>query len=577
MKKIFFVVILVSFVLWLASCTDEPNQPQVVRDTTNRAPSVAQPNPSHPTVPEATVPLITVTTPKDASRISGSSVPAELTPTLFSATLRPGQSVWEAKSLYLPSTVTPEKLDLLISFDLTGSMGEELANVKVNSVNIMNAIKTLIPDSRFGVVSHMDYPGDYTGCDYPLVQYGDAACSDYAYHLDMGLTDNTGDVATAIDNLVLGCGSDGPEDYTRVFYESYSDPGIVWRDGAKRIVMSFLDAIPHDCAVDQVLGGPGPYMTTGPDPGRDAAVGGGDDLEIIPVLDAMKAAKVTLIPIYSGDYGAFGKSLWDAFSAKTTGAAFEINPDGTIPGGIDIADFIAGLVGQAIVHIDQLDVQTCDPAYSSWITSVTPPGGYSNLDLGEPMTLGWNIQFTPPDGTPSGEYCFEVCALGDDVQLASQRVCITVVNDVPVGFDFHPTSCPNPFNMNSDGTVPAAIVGASDFNVMMIDPATITLDGVPVQRWAYQDVVAGYTPYQGKDDCMDCTRSGADGYIDLTLKFDARQLAGAFAGAHDGDCRVVHVGGNLRAEFGGAPITGEDIIKIVLKPLKTTNESRGEN
>lgn len=574
MKKICIALALALLTVWLVSCADEPNQPQAPRDVRGGIPAAARANPDQPAVPKATVPLLPPSARKDAPTVSTTVVPAELTPATFTATLRPGQQTTEAKALYLPSTVTPAKLDLLISFDLTGSMGEELENVKVNSINIMNAVQALIPDSRFGVVSHMDYPNSYEGCGYGPIEYGTTGCSDYDYALDQALTAVTADVATAINGLVLGCGSDGPEDYTRVFYESYSDPGIVWRTGAKRIVLSFLDAIPHDCAVDEVLGGPGPYMTTGPDPGRDEAVGGGDDLAILPVLAAMNGANVTLIPIYSGDYGAFGKSLWDGFSALTGGQAFEINPDGTIPGGLNIADFIAGLVGSAIVHIDELDLQVCDPAYAAWLTYSGPAGGYTDIDLGEPMTLHWTLGFTPPEGTPDGEYCFDVCAIGDEVELARQSVCITVVNELPVGFDFHPTSCPNPFNLGSEGIVPAAITGTDDFDVWKIDPATITLDGVPVKRWAYQDVVGDYTPYQGKDDCFDCTKSGPDGYTDLTVKFDAKLLAAALAGAYDGECRVVRVGGFLKEEFGGTPITGEDVVRIILKPVKTAGASR---
>ena len=94
--------------------------------------------------------------------MSDESTPvATLEPSTLTATLMPGQSILEHKTAALPANLQPPMGDILVSFDLTGSMYEELANVKVNAVNIANAVRGFIPDTNFGVVSHMDYPDSY--------------------------------------------------------------------------------------------------------------------------------------------------------------------------------------------------------------------------------------------------------------------------------------------------------------------------------------------------------------------------------------------------------------------------------
>ena len=99
-----------------------------------------------------------------------------LTPTTLTAILKPGESVAEHKIGYVPGA--PPVGELMFVLDLTGSMGGELANAKANSINIMNAIAGVIPNTRFGVISHMDYTGYYGGCGYSR-RYGSESYGDY--------------------------------------------------------------------------------------------------------------------------------------------------------------------------------------------------------------------------------------------------------------------------------------------------------------------------------------------------------------------------------------------------------------
>lgn len=142
---------------------------------------------------------------------------------------------------------------------------------------------------------------------------------------------------------------------------------------------------------------------------------------------------------------------------------------------------------------------------------------------------------------------------------------VTVVYEVEVPVDIHPTSCPNPLNVNSQGTIPVAILGAEDFPVDAIDPATVMLMGVAPLRWSVEDVATPFEPFLGKQDELDCTELGPDGYPDLTLKFDTQEVVAMLGDVEDGDVMVLTLTGNLTEEFGGIPIVGEDVVRIVKK------------
>ena len=302
-------------------------------------------------------------------------------------------------------------------------------------------------------------------------------------------------------------------------------------------MVAWLDAIPHDCNVFGILGGSG---STGPDPGRDGVAGTPDDLAILPVLDQMAAQNITLIVLHSGG----NLDLWKAYAAKTGGDAFQINSDGTIPGGSDIATFIAGIIQSEVSKIDKLTLEVCTPDYAGWLTSVTP-ASYTDIVLGEdPLT-----------------YEFDVCLVGDGVVYGKQHVKITVKNAVEVGFDVHPTSCPNPINRTGNGVMPAAILGSAGLDVTQIDPASILINGVAVPgRGSIEDVSTPYMPYVGsKLSATSCNTLGPDGYADITLKFNLQDIASLLAGNAVGDVVKLSVTGKL---LDGTDIVGEDIIII---------------
>ena len=129
--------------------------------------------------------------------------------------------------------------------------------------------------------------------------------------------------------------------------------------------------------------------------------------------------------------------------------------------------------------------------------------------------------------------------------------------------DIKPQSCPNPINVKQRGVVPVAILGTAEFDVTEIDLGSIQLVGVVPLRWDLEDVATPYNgPHYYPSSAYSCTLAGPDGYIDLTLKFDAQELVLALGGVSDGNVLDLQLTGNLHD---GTPVFGMDVIIILKK------------
>jgi hypothetical protein len=180
--------------------------------------------------------------------------------------------------------------------------------------------------------------------------------------------------------------------------------------------------------------------------------------------------------------------------------------------------------------------------------------------------------------TPTGDLVLlDFAAVDYGIPLPSQlllydssddadNVFTTSIPIIQVPFDIKPGSCPNPINLKSKGIIPTAIVGTSSFDVTQVDPASLLLEGVSPLRWAYVDATSPFEPTAGKQDCNeDCEELCPDGSLDLVLNYDSQEIIATFADVEDGECLVLHITGNLKDEFGGTPIVGEDVALILKK------------
>ncbi len=314
---------------------------------------------------------------------------ASIAPESLTAVMAPGDSITEIKTVFVPPA--PPKADVVFAFDLTGSMWEIIDTAKDKAGEILADLGT-IPgvDVQAGVMSYMDYPHWYDSYDY-ADDYGHSWAGDYAYSLDQAVTSDTTAVTTAIDGLIMGNGGDGPQDYTRVFYESYADANVAWRDGAKRILVNFGDNVPHDDDLNVGVSGTTGTWSTGGDPGRDEVILNSDDLDLQTVLGAMDTEGVVLLEAHTVFWDTWfdppvsTQVYWDYWTGVTGGSAFLTDSTTLVD---DIVDAVTdALVGEGTVNGLHLEAST---GFETWLTSVVPPS-----QSGRPMPSTNSVSRSP--------------------------------------------------------------------------------------------------------------------------------------------------------------------------------------
>jgi len=138
-------------------------------------------------------------------------------------------------------------------------------------------------------------------------------------------------------------------------------------------------------------------------------------------------------------------------------------------------------------------------------------------------------------------------------RLSTVRVPVT-----GVAIDTVPGSCENVWKVEDAGLLPIAIRGSKYLDVGEIDIKSLTLEGVPPQKWAYEDVSA--EPKEGAA----CTDKAEDGVVDLVLLFDSRAVATALEflkrrPIKPGESLILDVTGRLST---GATFHGQDRVTV---------------
>lgn len=150
---------------------------------------------------------------------------------------------------------TPLPLEFVLMIDATGSMWDDIDEVKAAATTLFNKIVSLNESYRFGIVSYRDYPGD-TGAE-----------GDWPYRYVQPFTASVQSANAMIQSIEAGGGGDGPESlYTALM--SVIDPARLeadlnanngaeyidnvppfgdWSTGdVKRVIVVMTDAPPHE-------------------------------------------------------------------------------------------------------------------------------------------------------------------------------------------------------------------------------------------------------------------------------------------------------------------------------------------
>ena len=96
----------------------------------------------------------------------------------------------------------------------------------------------------------------------------------------------------------------------------------------------------------------------------------------------------------------------------------------------------------------------------------------------------------------------------------------------------------------------------------------------PLRLGALGDVATPDLPFTGKSDAKDCTANGPDGFMDLILRFDLRDIVSGLGPIADGEVKVLRLTGALKAAFGGTQIEGEDVVVFKKKGRGVTTKKK---
>jgi hypothetical protein len=226
-----------------------------------------------------------------------------------------------------------------------------------------------------------------------------------------------------------------------------------------------------------------------------------------------------------------------------------------------VADREVAQVGDTVTY--ELCVYNCGDTIFDRIDVVDWTLGYVFIPIygfapGEVWCTTLEYEIQPGDPDP---FINEVQVIGfDEAGNREEDWATAVVDLVEVGtvaLDIKPTSCPNPLNVESKGVLPVAILGTENFDVSDVDVGSVSLEGVAPISFSYEDVA---TPFDG--ELCDCHEAGPDGYLDLTLKFDAQQIVTALGSVQDGDHLVLTAAVTMKD---GAIKEGSDCIRIIKK------------
>ncbi len=400
-----------------------------------------------------------------------------------------GGSATAAQIVHLDAL--PQKGDVLLAFDDTGSMGPALATAKTDATSIVSTLQTDFSGFGGSVQFAVGHFQDYGGTAF------DSAMSDVPWQLDQPLTTDP----TAIQNAIpptAGGGGDFPESYFRVFYEASVFP---WQTGAERFLIVLGDQTGHDPAQQATFADcPNSSATTGVDPGTTAS----GPLSAATAINDLTQANVTLSFVHY-DTGANNfpvpKACHDELAAATGGSAV----DGGASGVGSVATQVESLVQRAARHIGSLTAaattstggNTPDPNADpgSWVSFTGLP---STLDLaadGSNSDVPFSAVVAPPAGAVPGTYSVDLKVVADNVVRTTETLTITVKTPISsLNVSATPTSVGAGIDQIKLSNIPNAWLGYYAGSILSGPVGSTPVGSTPVGSTPVGSTPVGSTP-----------------------------------------------------------------------------------
>jgi hypothetical protein len=272
-----------------------------------------------------------------------------------------------------------------------------------------------------------------------------------------------------------------------------------------------------------------PGATLGLQTGLNPAnvVGGTRQVGVTAVAGLTATAELTTTP--ADDSVALSNNLGAGFYAFIyDGVANTINDENAGTLGVDLSSF------------DAIEVEAINAGANATIQL-----GLWDSTTGEwvgpslPLVSGTNFLTLPDPGpSPFGEVDLT------DIQSIRVRVAglqgSASISEIRAGnlqaaVDLKPGDALNCVNPNAKGRVTVAVLGSSDFDVLAVDPSSLSFGGAAAMKCKLNDVAP------------------VDGFTDLTCKYKSQQVAWPAPGSN---CGQVVLTGSLGS---GSPIEGSDL------------------
>ena len=132
-------------------------------------------------------------------------------------------------------TAVPD-LDMVLLIDTTGSMRDDLSAMRSAAASMLATAFARPGKTRVGVVYYKDKTPDCT----------------YVTKLELGLSEDKGDIAGALARAKVDCGGDFPEHVYAGIHRAAT--GMAWRPEAAKVIVLIGDAPPHDEYTDVTRG-----------------------------------------------------------------------------------------------------------------------------------------------------------------------------------------------------------------------------------------------------------------------------------------------------------------------------------